>query len=566
MATHAGVYARQSERRKNGSEVSTGDQLHHGIERARQLGAVRIATYEDVGVSAYSGVERKDWERLMADCREGRINVLIVYYISRLSRLEVMDAIPIVTELLNKGVKIISITEGEFVRDNIMDLIHLIFRLHAAHQDSKNKSVAVRSALATAKSLGGWTGYAPYGFETHDAVEEIKGDDGRTRAIVVRKLRPSQEEIKTGLTHIWAPVLEHMGKRVSHGAKRNPGSIAGITTSMNETLVPTRGAKSGKGERAKSQWDRNTVTRILRDPRWCGYEAEPVYSDAPKPRVTAYRIKRDEDGQPIRLWADWEAPVSTSDWWRVQEWLDGRQADKGNSKEGVLLTGMGVLYCACDRTMTNSEPGSGKARYRCNKAQRVNPVHAGVNDLIRENLDDYVANRIFALIRAAEDDEDALLVLDEVTRRYARTQENPETAGERDQVLTERAEVRQGLEDLYDERDAGGFRTDIGRRRFLKSEAGLADRLEALDRRMAELEEASTPRLPIGQWQAWDENPTGDGSWWARQTLEERREFVRLWVKRVVVRPNRVRGTPDPIHTRVEIQWNQPTEELGMVA
>ncbi|MFF8916052.1 recombinase family protein [Streptomyces sp. NPDC015032] len=571
MAIHAGVYGRQSARRANKSEVSTEDQLKEGIARARSMGADHIATYEDLGISAFSGVERPDFERMLEDCRAGRLNVLIVYYISRLSRLEVMDAIPIVTELLNLGVKIVSVTEGTFTRDSIMDLIHLIFRLDAAHQESKNKSVAVKRAKATSKELGGWSGPAPYGFETYEQTVSRTGEDGRTRSLVVKKLRPNNDECAIVASHMFGPIAEHMDTPYNPGyMKFHPGSISGVTTLLNlDPDTPTRGAKVGK-DRAESQWDRKTVTRILQDPRFIGLAAEPVYDkDGRGRKVTGYRILRDEEGKPIRLW---EPRVDPAVFWRVQDWLKGRRTTKALSKGDSLLSGLGLMRCLCGATWkstkfpaTKAHP-EGQRAYRCNIGQRKTDVHPGAPTIAMDVLDDYVANRIFALIRAAEDDKDTLLILDEVTRRYARRQEAPETAGEREALLLERAEVRQGLEDLYDERDAGGFQTDIGRRRFLKSEAALGDRLEGLDKRLEELEAASAPKLPIHQWQAEEQDPTGPGSWWARQTLEERREFIKLWVKGITVRPLAKPRVAEPIHQRVTIEWYRPTEELDMVA
>ncbi|MFD5308197.1 recombinase family protein [Streptomyces ardesiacus] len=571
MDTHAGVYGRQSARRANKSEVSTEDQLKEGVARARQMGATKIATYEDLGISAFSGDERPDFDRLIADCRAGRINLVIVYYVSRFSRLEVADALPVCQELLNLGVTIVSLTEGTFKRDNIMDLIHLIFRLDAAHQESKNKSVAVKRAKATSKELGGWSGPAPYGFETYEDTVTRTGEDGRTRTLVIKRLRPNKTECDVVSTHIFPPILEHMGKPYASGyMKFHPGSISGVTTTMNRKPIPTRGAKTGK-ERKASQWDRKTVTRILMDPRFAGYAAEAVYNKEGRGRkITGYRILRDEDGQPIPT--PWPPIINPADWWRVQEWLQGRKDSNPNNKGDSLLSGLGIMRCTCTATWkatrypaTKDHP-EGQRAYRCNIGQRTTTAHTGTPTITMDALDNYVANRIFALIRAAEDDEDTLLILMEVTRRYGRLREAPETAGERDQILTERAEVRDGLASLFDDRDAGLFRTEFALARFRKSASALQDRLEALDARLAALEEASAPKLPLAQWQAWDQDPTGPGSWWAKRTLEERREFVKLFVKRITIRPLRWARVAEPLHQRVTIEWHRPTEELDMVA
>jgi DNA invertase Pin-like site-specific DNA recombinase len=571
MDVHAGVYGRQSLRRANKSEVSTEDQLKKGVARARELGASSIATYEDLGISAFSGAERPDFERMLADCRAGRLNVVIVYYVSRFSRLEVADALPVCQELLNLGVTIVSLTEGTFKRDNIMDLIHLIFRLDAAHQESKNKSVAVKSAKATAKELGGWSGPAPYGFETYEDVMTRTGQDGRSRSIVIKRLRPNKEECAIVATHVFAPVIAHMDTPYDPGYMRfHPGSVSGVTTNLNRLSIPTRGAKVGK-ERAASQWDRKTVGRILQDPRFIGYMAEPVYDKEARGRkVTGYRVIRDDDGHPVK--APWDPIVDPGEFWRVQEWLQGRRTSSANNKGDSLLSGLGLMRCLCGATWkatrypaTKTHP-EGQRAYRCNIGQRDTQVHTGTPTIGMDALDNYVANRIFSLIRAAEDDEDALLILAEVQERYSRKLETPETSGERQTLLTERAEVRQGLEELYDERDAGGFRTDIGRRRFLKSETALAERLEGLDKRLEELEAGKERPLPLAQWQAWGEDPTGPGSWWSKRTLEERREFVQLWIKSITIRPLARPRVAEPLSRRVRIEWHRPTEELGAVA
>lgn len=160
MTVHAAGYTRQSAARENKSEASPASQRAANKARFDQVTgeAVWCGHYEDIGISAFSGKVRPDFERLLRDCRAGRVNMIIVYYVSRLSRMEPLDAIPIVTELLNLGVVIVSVTEGEFRKGNLMDLIHLIMRLDAAHQESKNKSIAVKGAAKAARDLGATSG------------------------------------------------------------------------------------------------------------------------------------------------------------------------------------------------------------------------------------------------------------------------------------------------------------------------------------------------------------------------------------------------------------------------
>lgn len=249
MNLHCAGYGRQSYGRLNGSEASPATQREansarfdtFAAEAARQgREAVWCGQYEDVGISAYSGTERPDFERLLRDCRMGRINVLIVYNIARLSRLEPRDAIPIVNELMSLGVTIVSVAEGVFRPGEVMDLIHLIFRLDAAYQESKNKSTAVRDAAALARSLGGYVGgKAPYG----------------------RRLKQETRTAPTG----------------------KPVAIQTLVTQPDEATVVQHIVKA----------------RMLRHPHLAGFDAEAVY-DA-NGRVTGHRIRRDAEGKPVRV-------------------------------------------------------------------------------------------------------------------------------------------------------------------------------------------------------------------------------------------------------------------------
>ena len=67
-----------------------------------------------------------------------------------------------------------------------MDLIHLIMRLDAAHNESKNRSAAVYGAKQLAKEAGGYIGgTAPYG-------RDLTPETRYTPAAVRSSCRPSR--------------------------------------------------------------------------------------------------------------------------------------------------------------------------------------------------------------------------------------------------------------------------------------------------------------------------------------------------------------------------------------
>jgi DNA invertase Pin-like site-specific DNA recombinase len=565
MEIRAGVYGRQSVGRANKSEVSTVTQRKAGVAEAERRGADSVIEYEDLGISAFSGKDRPDFDRLLKDCHNGRVNLIIVYYISRLSRMDPLDAIPIVTELLNLGVTIVSLTEGEFRRGNLMDLIHLILRLDAAHSESKNKSDAVRGAKKTARELGGYVGgKPPYGFRM---VQETR-TTAEGKPVVVHVLEHDPDEVPV-IRLIWSRIKEHMNEPYRPGpSRRHPGSLTGICAQLTEDGVPTKGQRVGKKTK-NSIWDPRTAMRILRDPRIAGYAAAPVYKRREDGKATSqidgYRIERHpETMEPVRAYPP---VIEPDDWHELQKWLDGRGQGKGLSRGLAILSAIGVLYCDCGAVMTSHRSAApNKGAYRCRRRKILPGQHVGDCTVSMRSLDSYVARRIFALIQTAEDDPDTAVVLAEAARRYAARAERPEILGERRSLLTERADAKQALEELYDHDEAGDYDDPVGRRRFRERRDRLLGRMERAEARLAELEEEATPTLPIHLWLpvgAGDVDPVGEGSWWATASPEDRRDFVKLFVRRITVRKAPGAGGATPVEKRATVEFVRQEEVNG---
>ncbi|MFF3872526.1 recombinase family protein [Streptomyces sp. NPDC001978] len=552
MNLHVAGYTRQSYGRVNGSEASPASQRDANAARFESFAAEmarqgREATwhghYEDVGISAYSGTERPDFERLLRDCRLGRINVIIVYNVSRFSRLEPRDAIPIVTELLQTlGVTIISTAEGVFRPGDMMDLVHLLFRLDAAHQESKNKSTAVRDAAALARSLGGYVGgKAPYGRRLQQKIRTAPGG----KPVAVQTLVTELGE---------AEVIRRIAKTLLAGTD----SVHSICTTLNAEGVATLGASRGK-RTAGSSWHPKTLIRMLRHPHLAGFDAEAIYN--PAGRVTGHRVRRDAEGKPVRVW---EPILSEADWFAVQDWLDARPARMNEHRTTALLSSMGVMVCACGCSM--SANNSARPSYFCNRPagkplSAAPGDHEGRSYISRTALDDHVVRSIFAIIDAAEYDEESREILERVTVHYAEINETPEAAQERGAVIQERADATRALSQLYDDREL--FAGDpVGRARWQDDVRTQQARLSAADTRLEELGQVGSLVLPTSGWTESDNgDPLGPGSWWESATLADRREFVALFCKRITVRKalpsEKSRGNKASavIEGRVTIEW-----------
>ncbi|MET7424476.1 recombinase family protein [Dactylosporangium sp. NPDC005555] len=469
--------------------------------------------------------------------------------------------IPVVTDLLNRGVTIISITEGEFRRGNVMDLIHLIMRLDASYNESRNKSIAVRSAKAAARELGGYlSGKPPYGFAL--VPESRKNAEGRP--IVVQTLVRRDDE---------AGVIRRVVARILDVAA--PATMTGVAAELNECGVPTRGATIGKMT-ANSAWGPRTLTRILSDPRIAGFAAEVVYCDRPRPdgrksaSVAGYRIVCDDDGAPVEAYP---SIIDPETWFELQSYLSGRPAQAAplGPPRFALLSALGLLYCECGSPMKShrhTQRGF-RSAYRCSRARGVNRpgAHQGDCTVSQGALNDYVARRIFALMATAANDPETLGVISEATRLFAFAVADPAAAGRRGAIAVELDDARRTLDRLYDDRAKGGYSGQAGQRRFLDAEVDLSHRVDKLAARLTELDAVATPALPIRQWLGEPgEDPVGPDSWWVGATMSERRALVTLFVRRITIVKSPTRGRATPVEARTTIEWVRPvatTHELA---
>ena len=72
--------------------------------------------------------------------------------------------------------------------------------------------------------------------------------------------------------------------------------------------------------------------------------------------------------------------------------------------------------------------------------------------------------------------------------------------------------------------------------------------------------------LPIHLWLpmgAGDVDPVGEGSWWKAATTEERRDFVKLFVRRVTVTKATGVGKSTPVEKRATVEFVRPQQAEG---
>ncbi|MFJ8002101.1 recombinase family protein [Streptomyces sp. NPDC096310] len=534
----AAGYTRQSKVKGDKSEASPQVQDEVTEKKAHERGCSFKGHYRDIGVSGYNpNAKRKSFDRLMDDCRDGLIQEIVVFNVTRFSRREPKDMIPVVLELFSLGVTITSVAEGTFTPGSTMELMMLIWRLEAAYQDSKNKSDAVGGAKRKAKQFGGWIGGTPpYGMESY-SVPETRIIDGKPVTITIRLLRPvpkNEDGTDQGseALRLVDRIFQHKDKPWDGKKNAHPASVNSCTTWLNQ-----RNVESQHG----GLWRVPTVKRLLTDPRLAGFAAETVYKTDrdgnPTRTIDGYRILCDENGDPIVIG---EALIPAPRWFELQEWISGRGRGKGLTRGEYLLTAMERLECECGRPMT----GSPRIYKCCRPSGVVEPdEHEGGNTINQADVDRYVARKILDVILDGEGRPETLPVIAEATLRFGKLSENPGTRGERASLVGERSAITKSIERLYDDLNSGIYEGPIGRARFLDEKQQWENRLDAIGRRIIEVGGPELPRLPVEEWASADgDDPTGEDSWWGRATVADRRTLVRLFVDKIVVTKATYRG------------------------
>lgn len=144
-------------------EQEEGDTLRRQKEKAKKYAEENDLTldksheYKDFGISGYKGTNRIDGElkNLIDLVKKGEIpegSVLLVEHVDRLSRQEAFVALRSFMDLIDKGIKIVTLQDNmeydmDIIRKDPFRLSHSFYLMHAAHDESRKKAQRVREAI-----------------------------------------------------------------------------------------------------------------------------------------------------------------------------------------------------------------------------------------------------------------------------------------------------------------------------------------------------------------------------------------------------------------------------------
>jgi hypothetical protein len=151
--------------------------------------------------------------------------------------------------------------------------------------------------------------------------------------------------------------------------------------------------------------------------------------------------------------------------------------------------------------------------------------------------------------------------LSEAARRFAAQQDTSERQAELAAARAELEHVRGALRTVYQDRQDGLYGGETGRKMFTESVTRLTAHEERTAARVADLDAAGNSAVAIPlEWTDGEMDPIGPGSTWAGWDLQERRDFIALFVDQIRITKSIGRGRNANTEDRVVITWAQAPE------
>jgi DNA invertase Pin-like site-specific DNA recombinase len=266
--------------------------------------------YDDGGISGGT-LERPGLQRLLADIAEGRIDIVVVYKVDRLTR-SLLDFAKLVEAFDAAGVSFVSITQS-FNTTTSMGRLTLNMLLSFAQFEREVTAERIRDKIAASKAKGMWMGGTPpLGYEPN----------GRSLAIV--------EDHAAIVRDIFQRYLDL-------------GNVRRVTDALDREMVrsPIRTRRSGTTH-GGHRFSRGQIHHMLRN---------PVYAGRIPHRDTSY------PGQH-------EAIIDLATWDKVQAMLDTHINGERSPRSPNRSLLAGKIVDSNNEPLIAVHACKGKVRYR----------------------------------------------------------------------------------------------------------------------------------------------------------------------------------------------------------
>lgn len=341
------------------------DQEYNSIDAQRDAGHAYIASQraegwipvaDDYDDPAYSGgnMERPALKRLMADIEAGKIDVIVIYKIDRLTR-SLADFSKMVEVFERQGVSFVSVTQ-QFNTTTSMGRLMLNILLSFAQFEREVTGERIRDKIAASKRKGMWMGgVPPLGYD-----------------VANRRLVPNQREAKI-VRHIFQRFVEL-------------GSSTALVKGLKLDGVTSKSWTTHDGKvRAGTPIDKALIYKLLHNRTYLG---ELRHKEAWYPGEHVPLVNRE-------LWDQVHAILATSG--RVRG--NATRAAVPFLLKGIVFGSDGHALSPWHTTKKNGR------RYRYYLPQRDAKEHAGASGLPRlpaAELESAVLDQLRSVLRAPE--------------------------------------------------------------------------------------------------------------------------------------------------------------------
>jgi site-specific DNA recombinase len=300
--------------------------------------------YDDGGFTG-ANLDRPAFQRLMQDIKAGKIDIVVVYKVDRLSR-SLLDFARVMDRFNQAGVAFVSVTQN-FSTADAMGRLTLNMLMSFAEFEREMISERTRDKIAAARRRGKWTGGSvPLGYDVVDkrlVINELE-------AVVVRELFDLYEQHRSALT------------------------VAFLLNALGRT---TKRLRTANGRiRASHEWTKKSVLRALCNPIYAG--------------LMPYGEELHE--------GEHEGIIERDRYTRIQAILDTRNHSTKSPGRNPAYILRGLLRCKlCGNALTPASTRKGNhiyRYYRCTTRDRKGSKACAARPLPAEELEAFVAERI----------------------------------------------------------------------------------------------------------------------------------------------------------------------------
>ncbi|MFF5004648.1 recombinase family protein [Streptomyces phaeochromogenes] len=376
-------------------------------EFGEEIGRPLAATYQDNSLSAFSGRERPQYQRLLADIARGRVASVIVWHADRLSR-NVREALDFIDLARTHNVRLFSVQKGgEYRLDRASGRAELIDDINQAQKESGHKGERIslaRKRQARTGAHGGGIRRFGWGVPT-----------GRVRSKCVNPKAPLDER-----EYVDVPVLDMTKHRPDEADEIRLWADELLATRGNMAQL-LRGIKD-RGVLTVSQADGRVLKRGGLVVEHGGWDGKTVQKILVAPRVSGHSVRHGE----IIKWNAWPAIIPEETRQALIVLFDdpARVTNPGNTPRWLVSKMARCPFCAEGTFTARGGSRSKGITYRCDVCHKGSQIAPDVDEYIAGVAVERLSRAdLVDLIKPPRPEVDIAALRDEITElRRSKTQ------------------------------------------------------------------------------------------------------------------------------------------------